>query len=266
MEIAQGLLSGLAIVATPVNLFLTLAEALIGTLVGILPGLGATATMAILLPIALGMKPVRAMILLVSMYCGARYGGAATAITMNLPGESSAVVTCLDGYPLSLQGRAGPALGLAALSSFVGGTVSVVGLMLLAPVLASVAVGFGPQEYFSLTLLGLCLVTSLTGKSVVKGMLSAAIGLVLATVGSDILTGELRLIFDAIALMDGINFVTAAVGLFALGEIRINVERGIMGPPNMPAHAVKALEAGARKILDSPRFQKYLETSMQQRA
>ncbi len=227
MEIAQGLLSGFAIVATPENLFMTLAGALIGTLVGILPGLGATATMAILLPVALGMKPVSAMILLVSMYSGARYGGAITAITMNLPGESSAVVTCLDGYQLSLQGRAGPALGLAAISSFVGGTVSTVGLMLLAPALASFAVGFGPQEYFSLTLLGLCLVSSLTGKSVVKGMISAALGLVLATVGSDILTGELRLTFGTIALMDGINFVTAAVGLFALGEILINVEQGI---------------------------------------
>ena len=227
MDIADGLMTGLAIVFTPWNIFLVFVGAVIGTLVGILPGLGVTATIAILMPVVLGMTPVTAMIMLVSMFCGARFGGAVTAIMMNLPGESSAIVTCLDGYQMALKGRAGPAMGLAAISSFVGGQVSVVLMMLLAPVMSKMAVGFGPPEFFSLTLLGLSLVTSLTGKSLVKGFLAATLGLVLATVGSDMFSGSLRLTLGQIELMDGISFVTVAVGLFALGEILLNVEQGV---------------------------------------
>ncbi len=227
MDLVQGMMTGFAVATTLTNLFLVFIGAVIGTLVGILPGLGSTATIAILIPVAVGMNPASAMIMLVGMCCGARYGGAVTAILMNLPGESSSVVTCLDGYQLARQGRAGPALGLAALSSFVGGTVSIFGLMLLSPPLSRVAVGFGPPEYFTLTLMGLCLVTSLTGKSVIKGMLSAAVGLILATVGSDIFTGALRLTFGQLELMNGINFVTVAVGLFAVGEILINMEKSL---------------------------------------
>lgn len=227
MDVAHGLMTGLAVVFTPWNIFLVFVGAVLGTLVGILPGLGVTATVAILMPVVLGMTPVTAMIMLVSMFCGARFGGAITAIMMNLPGESSAIVTCLDGYQMALQGRAGPAMGLAAISSFIGGQVSIVMMMLLAPVMAKMAVGFGPPEFFSLTLLGLSLVTSLTGKSLVKGFLAATLGLVLATVGSDMFSGSLRLTLGHIELMDGINFVTVAVGLFALGEILLNVEQGV---------------------------------------
>lgn len=227
MELTQGLITGFSVATTFYNLLYVFIGAVIGTLVGILPGLGSTGTIAILMPVAMAMNPASAMILLVGMCCGARYGGAVTAILMNLPGESSAVVTCLDGYQLALQGRAGPALGLAAISSFAGGTVSIVGLMLLSPALARVAVGFGPPEYFGLTFLGLSLVTSLTGRSVMKGMLATTLGLVLATVGSDIFTGALRLTLGRLELMDGVSFVTAAVGLFAVGEILINVEQGL---------------------------------------
>lgn len=227
MDVGHGLLIGLSVVFTPFNVFLVFLGAVIGTIVGILPGLGTTATIAILMPVALGMSPVTAMIMLVSMYCGARFGGAVTAIMMNLPGESSAIVTCLDGYPLALKGRAGPALGLAAVSSFVAGTVAVAMMMMLSPVMSKMALNFGPPEYFSLTLMGLSLVTSLTGKSLVKGFLATTLGLVLATVGSDMFSGDMRLTFGSIELMDGINFVTAAVGLFALGEILLNVEKGI---------------------------------------
>lgn len=227
MDLGQGLLLGLSIVVTPSNILLALFGALLGTLVGILPGLGATATMAILLPVTFGMEPTSAMVMLVAMSAGARYGGAVTSICMNLPGESSAVLTCLDGYQLALKGRAGPALGLAAISSFVGGTVGVLGLMFLAPVMATVAVGFGPPEYFALTLLGLCLVTSLTGKSVVKGLLAAVMGLLLSTVGLDLFTGANRLTFARLELLDGISFINIAVGLFAVGEILINMEKGI---------------------------------------
>lgn len=227
MDIAHGLLIGLSVVFTTLNVFLVFIGAVIGTLVGILPGLGTTASIAILMPVALGMSPVSAMIMLVSMYCGARFGGAITAIMLNLPGESSAIVTCLDGYQMALQGRAGPALGLAAISSFVAGTVGVVMMMLLAPIVSKMAVNFGPPEYFSLTLMGLSLVTSLTGKSLIKGFLATTLGLVLATVGSDMFSGSMRLTFGWIELLDGINFVPIAVGLFALGEILINVEAGI---------------------------------------
>lgn len=227
MDLLDGFISGFVIVSTPYHLLLVLAGALLGTLVGILPGLGASATIAILLPMSLGMHHLSAMVLLTSMYCGARYGGAITAILLNLPGESSAVVTCLDGYQLSLQGRGGPALGLAAISSFVGGTVSALGLILLAPILARWATKFGPPEYCTLTLLGLSLITSLTGKSLVKGFISTTLGLIIATVGTDIFSGRLRLTFGILEFMEGISFVTIAVGLFALGEIFLNVEQGI---------------------------------------
>ena len=227
MDVANGLMTGLAIVFTPMNILLVFIGAVIGTLVGILPGLGVTATVAILMPVVLGMTPLTATIMLVSMFCGARFGGAVTAIMMNLPGESSAIVTCLDGYQMALQGRAGPAMGLAAISSFIGGQVSIVMMMMMAPVMAKLAVGFGPPEFFSLTLLGLSLVTSLTGKSLVKGFLAATLGLVMATVGSDMFSGSLRLTLGLTELMDGINFVTVAVGLFALGEILLNVEQGV---------------------------------------
>ncbi len=224
MDLAHGLLLGFTVATKLINILYVLIGAIIGTLVGILPGLGSTATIAILIPVALQMDPAGALILLVGMCCGARYGGAVTAILMNLPGESSAVVTCLDGYQLAKQGRGGPALGLAAFSSFAGGTVSVIALMLLSPVLANLAVGFGPPEYFGLTLLGLCMVTSLTGSSVVKGMIAAIFGLLISTVGSDVVSGALRLTFGYIELMDGVSFVTLAVGLFAIGEILVNLE------------------------------------------
>ncbi len=218
---------GISVIFTPFNVFLVCVGALIGTLVGILPGLGATATVAILMPLVLGMTPSTAMILLVAMFCGAKFGGAITAIMMNLPGESASIVTCLDGYQLARQGRAGPAIGLAAISSFIGGQVSVVMMMLLAPVLGNMAIGFGPPEYFALTVMGLTLVTSLTGKSLIKGFLATVMGLIMATVGSDMFTGTLRLTMGYMELMDGINFVTVAVGLFAVGEILVNVEKGV---------------------------------------
>jgi putative tricarboxylic transport membrane protein len=227
MDLWQAMALGFSVAATPTNLMLALVGALIGTFVGILPGLGVSATIAILMPVTFGMPPSSSVILMAGIFCGARYGGSTTAILMNLPGESAAVVTCLDGYQLALQGRAGPALGLAAISSFLGGTASVVGLMLVAPLLASVALGFQPPEMFAVTLLGLSLVTSLSGKSIVKGLLATALGLAMALVGTDPMTSTSRLLFGRVELLDGISFVTVAVGLFALGEVLMNVDRQV---------------------------------------
>ena len=227
MDIVQGLMLGFSVATTPANLLWALLGAWIGTFVGIMPGLGVSATIAILLPITFGMSPASSLIMMAAIYCGAKYGGAVTSILMNLPGESSSVPTCLEGYPLALQGRAGPALGLAAISGFVAGTVSVVGLTLLGPLLAFLAMSFGPPEYFAMTFLGLCLVTSLTGKSLIKGSLTVVFGLTLSMVGADHMSGSTRLAFGRLELLDGIDFVVVAVGLFALSEILLNMEKQV---------------------------------------
>ena len=227
MDIFHGLMAGFAIATTLANLFYAFFGALIGTFVGIMPGLGASATIAILLPLTFGMNPTSAIIMMTGVYCGSKYGGAVTSIMMNLPGESSSVPTCLDGYPLAMQGRAGPAMGMAAISGFVAGTVSVIGLTFLGPLLGTLAIGFGPPEYFAMTLLGLSLVTSLTGKSVIKGMLGMLLGLAISTVGADIMSGSSRLTFGRLELLDGIDFVTVTVGLFALGEVFLNIDKQV---------------------------------------
>ncbi len=227
MDIVQGLMLGVSVATTPTNLLWALFGALIGTFVGIMPGLGTSASIAILLPLTFGMAPSSALIMMAAVYCGARYGGAATSILMNIPGESSSVPTCLDGYPLALQGKAGTALGIASIGGFVAGTISVIGLMMLGPFLASLAISFGPPEYFAMTLCGLSLVTSLTGKSLIKGLLVTFFGLILAAVGQDLMSGSTRLTFGWLDLMDGIDFVIVAVGFFAISEILLNIEKQV---------------------------------------
>ncbi len=227
MNISEGLALGFAVATTPANLLFAFAGVLIGTFVGIMPGLGTSATIAILMPISFGLSPASAIILMAGIYYGSKYGGAVTSILMNLPGEASSVTTCLDGYQLALQGRGGAALGLAAISSFAGGTVSILGLTVLGPLLAMVAIGFGPPEYFAMTLFGLSLVTSLSGKSVVKGLLSTVVGLLLATVGADLFFGTPRLTFGRLELIDGIDFVGVMIGFFALSEILLNIEKQV---------------------------------------
>ena len=227
MDIFHGILLGFSVATTPTNLLWACFGAWIGTFVGIMPGLGPSATIAILLPLTFGMNPASALIMMTAIYCGSKYGGAVTSILMNLPGESSSVPTCLDGYPLALQGRGGPAIGLAAISSFVAGTASVIGLMFLGPGLATLAIGFGPPEYFAMTLLGLSLVTSLTGKSLIKGLLTVFFGLAISMVGADIMSGTTRLAFGRLELLDGIDFVVVTVGLFALSEVLLNIEKQV---------------------------------------
>lgn len=224
MEAAQYIMMGFSNAITPLNLFACFLGVLAGTLVGVLPGLGPSAGIAILIPVTYKLGPTPALIMMAGLYYGAMYGGSTTSILVNLPGEAASVMTCLDGYQMARKGRAGAALGMAAISSFIAGTLGVVGLMLLAPPLADFAVSFGSAEYFALTILGMSVLTGITGDSVIKGLISAAIGLLLATVGLDTVGQGARFTFGYWALMDGISFISVAVGLFAVGEVLASVE------------------------------------------
>jgi putative tricarboxylic transport membrane protein len=194
-----------------------------GTIVGILPGLGPSATVALLLPLAAQMDPTGGLIMMSGIYYGAKYGGSTTSILLNVPGESASVVTCLDGFEMARNGRAGPALGIAAISSFVAGTVGVVLLMLVAPPVAEFALRFGPPEYFALMAFGLSMVVLLAGKSMLKALLSMFVGLWLSTIGIDMFTDSERFTFDQIELLDGVQFVVVAIGTFAVAEVLANL-------------------------------------------
>jgi putative tricarboxylic transport membrane protein len=222
----SGLLLGFEIAFNPVNLLWCFIGSVLGTAVGVLPGLGPAATIALLLPISMKMgSPVTAIILMAGIFYGAMYGGSTTSILLNLPGEAASVVTCIDGYQMARKGRAGPALGVAAIGSFIAGTVGVIGMTVMAPPLAEFALKFGPPEYFSLTVLGLLLATYLTGESPLKGLTMAIMGLILGSVGLDPLSGAVRFDFGVPDLQSNIDFVTIAMGLFGVGEILINLEQ-----------------------------------------
>jgi putative tricarboxylic transport membrane protein len=223
----ENLFLGMSVALTPANLFWCFVGVLLGTVVGILPGMGSPATVAMLLPLTTGMNPTAALIMMAGIFYGAKYGGSTTSILLNLPGESSSVVTCIDGYQMARQGRAGPALGIAAISSFVAGTFGVLGLMLIAPPVARFALQFGPPEYFGLMVIGLTLVVFLTEGSLLKGLLSCVFGLLLSLVGTDLFTAESRFTFGQVELLDGIDVIVASVGIFAIGEVLINIERGL---------------------------------------
>lgn len=222
----SGLLLGFEIAFNPVNLLWCFIGSVLGTAVGVLPGLGPAATIALLLPISMKMgSPVTAIILMAGIFYGAMYGGSTTSILLNLPGEAASVVTCIDGYQMARKGRAGPALGVAAIGSFIAGTFGVVGMTVMAPPLAEFALKFGPPEYLSLTVLGLLLATYLTGESPLKGLTMAIMGLILGSVGLDPLSGAVRFDFGVPDLQSNIDFVTIAMGLFGVGEILINLEQ-----------------------------------------
>ncbi|MDF2962930.1 MAG: transporter [Paenibacillus sp.] len=218
-------LSGFATALTLWNLLYCLIGVTIGMLVGVLPGLGPTTGTAVLLPITFGMEPVSAIIMLSGIYYGAMYGGTITSVLINTPGEAASVITCLDGHPMAKQGRAGTALGVAGIGSFIGGTISLFGLAFVGPPLAEYALKFGPPEFFALMVLGLTMVIGLMGKSLIRGMISAFIGLNLALIGMDPVSGSLRFTFGEPHLMSGIDFVTVAMGLFGLSEILITAEQ-----------------------------------------
>jgi putative tricarboxylic transport membrane protein len=194
----ESLLQGLSVAFTPVNLFACFVGVLLGTVVGILPGLGSPATVAMLLPLTTAMNPTSALIMMTGIFYGAKYGGSTTSILLNLPGEPSSVVTCLDGYQMARQGRAGPALGIAAIASFVAGTVGVLLLMLVAPPVSRFALQFGPPEYFGLMMIGLTLVVFLGEGAMLKSLLSCVLGLLLSIVGADVFTAESRFTFGQV--------------------------------------------------------------------
>jgi putative tricarboxylic transport membrane protein len=225
LEYFSGLLMGFSLALTPYNLLFGFIGALLGTAVGVLPGLGPAATISLLLPLsyALG-NPITSIIMLAGIYYGAMYGGSTTSILLNIPGEAASVVTCIDGYQMAKKGRAGAALGMAAIGSFIAGTAGVIGLTFVAPPLSAFALKFGPPEYFSLTILGLMLATYLSGKSILKGMMMAVLGLLLATVGMDPVTGNTRYTFGLLILEDGFDFLTLGMGLFGIGEIFSTLE------------------------------------------
>jgi putative tricarboxylic transport membrane protein len=227
MDVLQQVGQGFLIALTPQNLLFCFIGVLAGTLIGVLPGIGPVSGVAILLPITFSLEPTAGMIMLAGIYYGSMYGGSTTSILINTPGESASVMTCLDGYAMARQGRAGAALGMSAIASFIAGTLSVLGLMLLAPPLAAFALSFGPAEYFALMVLGLTTLTRLAGKSLTKGLMMGAFGLALGTIGIDPITGSARFTFGRVELLDGIGFVPVAMGLFALAEIFANAEHSL---------------------------------------
>ncbi|TWA77083.1 TctA family transporter [Azospirillum brasilense] len=224
-DLIGNLLLGLTVSLSPDNLLLCFGGALIGTLIGVLPGLGPTATVAMLLPLTFHLPPVGALIMLAGIFYGSQYGGSATAILVNLPGESSSVVTCLDGHAMARQGRAGVALATAALASLFAGIVTTFLIAVAGPPLAGVALAFGPAEYVSLMLLGLIGAVTLAHGSVVKAIAMILLGLLLSMVGTDVNSGDTRFTFGLPQLYDGIDFVPLAMGLFGLAEIIASLEQ-----------------------------------------
>jgi len=222
----QGLASGFDIALTLTNLTFALLGAVLGTMVGILPGLGPSATISLLLPLSFKIgSPVTSIIMMAGIFYGAMYGGSTTSILVNIPGEAASVVTCIDGYQMAKKGRAGPALGMAAIGSFIAGTIGVLGLTFVAPPLAEFALKFGPPEYFSLTLFGLLMATLLGEGSVLKGLIMVVMGLLLGSVGLDPISGAIRFTWGLHMLQEGIDFVTLAMGMFGVGEIFYNLEK-----------------------------------------
>jgi len=231
MEILGHLAFGFSVALTPQNLAFAFAGVLIGTMIGVLPGIGPAAGIALLLPVTFGLPPVSSLIMLAGIYYGAMYGGTLTSVLINTPGESASVATTFDGYQMALQGRAGAALGIAAIGSFIAGTLGVFALMVAAPLLADVAVLFGPPEYFALAALGLLTIAGLGGSSAAKALLAAVAGLALATIGADPMTGSKRLTFNILELSDGVEFLPVAVGLFGIAEVFSNLARPVRLAP-----------------------------------
>jgi putative tricarboxylic transport membrane protein len=226
MDVFANLATGFGVAVTPENLLFCLAGVLLGTLIGVLPGIGPLATVALLLPLTFQLEPVGALIMLAGIYYGAQYGGSTTAILVNLPGEASSVVTCLDGHALARQGRAGTALATAAIGSFIAGSVATVVIAVAGPLLGLIALSFGPAEYWALMALGLVGVVVLARGPVLKAMAMILVGLLVGLVGTDVTTGTARYTFGIPELVDGVGFAPVAMGLFGLAEVVINLEQG----------------------------------------
>jgi putative tricarboxylic transport membrane protein len=224
MDIFHNLYYGFSVGLQPSNIFYCFLGVLMGTLVGVLPGIGPVGAMSILLPVTFRMDPIGAIIMLAGIYYGAQYGGSTTSILVNIPGEATSIVTCLDGYQMAKQGRAGPALGIAAFGSFIAGTLGVVGLMIFGVPLAKFGLKFGPPEYFGAILLGLMLVSYLSRGSKIKALMMAAFGIFLSCIGLDPIEASPRMTFNLLQLWDGVDLVPIAMGIFGIGEILVNIE------------------------------------------
>jgi putative tricarboxylic transport membrane protein len=231
MDLLSHLGEGLAAAATPENLLYALIGCIIGTALGLLPGIGSTAGIAILLPVTFGMEPASAIIMLAAIFYGTSYGGTITSVLLNIPGEGETAITCLDGYQMTLRGRAGAALTIAGFGSFIGGTVATIGLIIAAQPLSKLGLLVGPPEFFALVIVGVALLVGLVGKSVSAGLISAAIGMLIAMVGIDPIQGLPRFTFGSAHLLDGISIVPVLVGLFGLGELLHVSATSVARPP-----------------------------------
>ena len=234
MEVIGNLLHGFAVAMSVANLFYCFVGVLLGTLIGILPGVGPAAGLALLIPATFGMHPTSALIMLSGLYYGAMYGGSTTSILVNIPGEAASVVTCIDGYQMSKKGRAGAALAVAAVGSWIAGTMSTLFLMFFAPPLAGAALHFGPPEYFSLMILAFVVLAPLSTGSAAKGLFMAALGLMLGSVGLDPISGYQRFTFDLKELMDGLGFVPVVMGMFGIAEVLTSAEKVLLKPEIIP--------------------------------
>jgi putative tricarboxylic transport membrane protein len=248
-ETLQNLYLGFSIALSPSILIYAFAGCVIGTLVGVLPGVGPLAGISLLLPASFGLNATTAIVLLAGIYYGAMYGGSTTSILMRIPGEAASVMTCIDGYAMTRKGRAGAALAIAAVGSYVAGTVSVIGLMLLAPPLARFALRFGPPEYVALLLLGLLVLAYMSGGSVPKSLAMATLGLLLGMIGIDPMTGYFRFHYGLVELGDGIGIVPVAVGLFGVSEILLSA--GQATPPAVMKPKLRELLPSRQEWHDS---------------
>jgi len=229
MDPLSGVIYGFQVALEPMNLIYCFIGVFIGTLVGVLPGIGPAGSIALLLPMTFRLDPVSGIIMLAGIWYGVMFGGSRTSILVNIPGEPTSVVTCMDGYPMTLKGRAGPALGIAAFASFIAGTFSIIGLTLVGPFLAGMALKFGPPEFFSLMVVGITVLSYLSTGSMVKALMMAAVGMILGGVGMDSISGDYRFTFNIYALLDGIGLVPVVMGLFGISEVLVNLETEIEG-------------------------------------
>ena len=229
MDTLTHIINGFAVCLQPINLWYTFLGVFLGTIVGVLPGIGTSATIALLIPVTFGMNPTSALIMMAGVYYGTKYGGSTTAILIRTPGEAASVMTTLDGYEMARKGRAGAALAVSAIGSFIAGTIGVVALTIFAVPLTSMALKFGPAEYFTLMLFAMTAVASLTGKSAAKGMLSTVLGLMIATIGIDLQSGQPRYTMGSPDFQDGVGFIVVVVGLFAMAEVFRGLENLFSG-------------------------------------
>src|ERR1044071_9296122 len=250
-DLFQNLAMGFAVAAHPYNFAFCLLGCLVGTLVGVLPGIGTVATVAMLLPITFGLPPVGALIMLAGIYYGAQYGGSTTSILVNIPGEAGSVVTALDGFQMAKQGRAGPALAIAAIGSFFAGCVATILIAVLGAPLTKLALAFGPAEYFSLMILGLIFAVVLAKGSVLKAIAMIAFGILLSMVGSDIETGASRMAFNVPELADGLGFATVARGVFGFAEIIRNLDAGAAMSRDLEQQKITGLMPTKKDMIDA---------------